>query len=194
MERIARFGREEFLGFFGLFGRRPPIRDAQELAEFIDRQSAFITQKGIYEYSRARAGHYAKVMFNEPEFVAAVEQSRWRAFPIGLAMVAEVVEGVLRPHCGGDRQQFDALCAIVLSVFDHYPIPAALGGPTWSAKRFELERRLQSISLHPPKRVIDISGAVRAGLFRSVADTRKAAPERLSDHVQLSQGDALQHS
>ena len=154
------------LGFLGLFRRRPPIRDAQELADFIDQQSAFITQKGIYEYSRARAGHYAKVLFNEPEFVAAVEQSRWRAYPIGLAMVAEVVEGVLRPpHSGDDRRQFDALCAIVLSVFDRYPIPAALGGPTWSAKRFELERRLQLISLHPRKRVIDISAPFEKAYF-----------------------------
>jgi hypothetical protein len=120
----------------------------------------------FYEYSRARAGHYAKVLFNEPEFVAAVEQSRWRAYPIGLAMVAEVVEGVLRPPRGeDDRRQFEALCAIVLSVFDRYPTPKALGGPTWSAKRFELERRLQSISLHPPKRVIDISAPFEEAYF-----------------------------
>ena len=56
-------------------------------------------QKGIYEYSRARAGHYAKVLFREPEFQAAVEESRWRAYPLGLAMVAELVEGVLRAAC-----------------------------------------------------------------------------------------------
>ena len=81
-------------------------------------------------------------------------------------MVAEVVEGVLRPpHSGDDRRQFDALCAIVLSVFDRYPIPAVLGGPTWSAKRFELERRLQLISLHPRKRVIDISAPFEKAYF-----------------------------
>ena len=54
-------------------------------------------QKGIYEYSRARAGHYAKVLFGEPEFIEAVDRARWRAYPLGLAMVAELVEGVLRP-------------------------------------------------------------------------------------------------
>ena len=60
----------------------------------------FVAQKGIYEYSRARAGHYAKVLFREPEFQAAVEQSRWRAYPLGLAIVAELVEGVLCPAAG----------------------------------------------------------------------------------------------
>jgi len=29
------------LGLFELFRRRPPIRDAQALADFIDRQAAF---------------------------------------------------------------------------------------------------------------------------------------------------------
>ena len=54
--------------FEKLFRPRPPIRDREALADFIDAQSAFIVQKGIYEYSRARAGHYAKVLFAEKEF------------------------------------------------------------------------------------------------------------------------------
>ena len=54
--------------FFGFFGRRRPIRDADALSDFIDQQAAFLVQKGIYEYSRARAGHYTKVLFAEKEF------------------------------------------------------------------------------------------------------------------------------
>ena len=71
-----------------LFRRRPPIGDLDALADFIDAQSAFITQKGIYEYSRARAGHYAKVLFAEEEFALSVERARWQAFPLGLSMGA----------------------------------------------------------------------------------------------------------
>ncbi len=76
----------------------PSHSQSQELAQFIDENAAFLVQKGIYEYSRARAGHYAKILFREPEFAEAVERSRWAAFPLGLAMVAEVVEGILRPR------------------------------------------------------------------------------------------------
>ncbi|HZD62523.1 MAG TPA: hypothetical protein VE200_06975 [Xanthobacteraceae bacterium] len=144
------------MGFFDLFRRRPSIRDASELADFIDRQAAFLMQKGIYEYARARAGHYAKVLFAEPGFQDAVEQSRWRAFPLGLAMVGELVEGVLRPY-GADRQrQLDALSRLVLSVFDRYPVPAALGAQAWSEARTELARRLQLAGMHAPKRAFDI--------------------------------------
>jgi hypothetical protein len=141
-----------------MFRRRPSIRETSELARFIDENSAFLVQKGIYEYSRARAGHYAKVLFSEPTFLAAVEESRWRAFPLGLAMVGELVDGVLRPELPSERQlQQAALRALVLSVFDRYPTPSALGEGAWRDARVELDRRLQMISLHPPKRAFEIA-------------------------------------
>jgi hypothetical protein len=139
----------------GMFRRRPPIR-AEELADFIDQHSAFLVQKGIYEYSRARAGHYAKVLFREQGFQHAVEQSRWRAYPLGLAMVAELVEGVLRPYAADRHRQLEALSDLVLSVFDRYPVPAALGPQAWSEARSELVRRLGLIGMHAPKRAFEI--------------------------------------
>src|SRR5918998_815635 len=111
----------ETMGLFNMFRRRPPIRDLPALADFIDRNAAFLVQKGIYEYSRARAGHYAKVLFSEPAFREAIEQSRWSAYPLGLAMVAEVVEGVLRGHAGGARRiDLETFCSLVLSIFARY--------------------------------------------------------------------------
>ena len=145
------------MGLLDIFRRSPPIRDAQALAGFIDRNAAFVVQKGIYEYSRARAGHYAKVLFREPEFQQAAERARWRAYPLGLALVAELVEGVLRPAAGEDyRSQAAALNALVLSIFDGYPRPAAMEEFAWSEQRAELARRLQLIGLHPAKPAMDI--------------------------------------
>jgi hypothetical protein len=145
------------MGLFDWFRKPAPIRDRAELADFIDGHAAFLMQKGLYEYSRARAGHYAKVLFREPEFHAAIETARWRAYPLGLAMVAEMVEGVLRPHVGDQRRAaHDALSALALDVFDRYPVPAALGADEWRAHRAELARRLQLMGLHAPKRAMDI--------------------------------------
>lgn len=140
-----------------LFWRKPPVTDLGALADFIDEQSAFLTQKGIYEYSRARAGHYAKVLFAEPEFLEAVERSRWGTYPLGLTMVGEVVEGVLRPHAGVDGgRQLERLRELVLSVFDRYPVPESVGRQAWGDARAELARRLELIGLHPTKRAMDI--------------------------------------
>jgi hypothetical protein len=139
-----------------LFWRRPPIADLESLADFIDERAAFLIQKGMNEYSRARAGHYAKVLFTEKEFLDALDLSRWSAFPLGLAMVGEMVEGALRPHAADPARQLDGLIDLVLSVFDRYPTPAPLTPESWDEARAELVRRLQSASLHAPKRVMDI--------------------------------------
>jgi hypothetical protein len=140
-----------------IFWRRPPVADLDALATFIDEQSAFLVQKGIYEYSRARAGHYAKVLFNERGFLDALERSRWRAYPLGLAMVGEVVEGVFRSHARDDvAQHADRVRLFVLSVFDRYPPPDSLGAEVWRAARVELDQNLRRLRLHPPKRAIDI--------------------------------------
>jgi hypothetical protein len=145
------------MGLFDIFRRASPVRDAAELAAFIDRQAAFVAQKGIYEYSRARAGHYAKVLFKEPEFQAACDVSRWRAFPLGLMMVAELVEGVLRPAAGDDQlRQREALIALVLDIFDRYPVPQAIGTADWTQLRAELEQRLKQIGFHAPKWAKDV--------------------------------------
>jgi hypothetical protein len=143
--------------FWEMFRRAPPIRTLEELADFIDAQAAFLAQKGLYEYSRARAGHYSKVLFAEIGFQHAVEQSRWRAFPLGLAMVAEIVEGILRRHAGDDRRAvLDALSDLVLSIFDRYPIPAQLAKDEWLEARRELARRLDLIGIHAVKFAKDV--------------------------------------
>ncbi len=145
------------MALFDIFRRRPPIRDQRELADFIDQNAAFLVQKGIYEYSRARAGHYAKVLFAEPEFRAAVEVSRWSAFPLGLAMVGEIVEGVLRGYDDTDRgARIAALGTLVLAVFDRYPVPHGIDAGAWQRLRADLERHLQSVSMHAPKRAMDV--------------------------------------
>jgi hypothetical protein len=145
------------MGLFDIFRRKPPVTDAASLADFIDANGAFVAQKGLFEYSRARAGHYAKVLFNEKPFIEALERARWQAFPIGLAMVTEVAESVLHPSIVHDRRAaLDALTALVLDVFDRYPVPEQLGAPAWREQRVALARRLDLIGLHPPKPAKDI--------------------------------------
>ncbi|MSP88011.1 MAG: hypothetical protein EXQ92_04240 [Alphaproteobacteria bacterium] len=148
------------MGIFGIFNifRRPaPIRDAAALADFIDQNAAFVVQKGIYEYSRARAGHYAKVLFGESGFRDACDRSRWRAYPLGLAMVGELAEGILCAARPDDRPgQIDAIRALVLSVFDRHPVHTGLGAEMWSELRSELERCLALVGLHAPKWAKDV--------------------------------------
>jgi hypothetical protein len=145
------------MGFFDIFRRPAPIRDEKALADFIDRNAAFLVQRGIYEYARARAGVYAKILFTEKAFLDAMEVARWQAYPLGLAMIAEMVDGVLHAEAGeGRRARLDELAALVLGVFDRYPAPKSLGAAEWAEARAELARQLARIGLHPPKAAKDI--------------------------------------
>lgn len=145
------------MALFGFFRRRPPIREIADLADFIDEQSAYLVQRYIYDYTNARAGPYTKSLLTRPEFMAVVERSRWSAYPLGLAMIGEMVEGVLRPHAAGEsRTILDPLASLVLDVFDRYSVPAPIGADAWRAARQELASKLDQIGLHPAKRVTDI--------------------------------------
>lgn len=147
------------MAILGFFRRQPPIRNVAELADFIDEQSAYLIQRYIYAYPHARSGPYSKSLLVRPDFVQTVEQSRWGAYPLGLAMVGEMVEGVLRPHAGEEpRAIVDPLSTLVLGIFDRYDVPAQIGSTVWQELRIELSHKLDRLSLHPPKRVIDIPG------------------------------------
>lgn len=149
-----------------LFRRQPSIQDTDGLAEFIDAHAAFVVQKGIYEYARARAGHYSKVLFGEEGFQRAVEVSRWRAYPLGLAMVGEVTTVVLQETTQLDRQAVvRGVSDLTLSVFDRWEVPAALDEPAWRELRKELAERLDRIGLHPPKRAMDIPEPIAEAYF-----------------------------
>jgi hypothetical protein len=154
------------MGLLDMFRRRPAIRDSDGLAQFIDEQAAYLIQKGIYEYSRARAGHYAKVLLTEPGFLEAVEQSRWQAYPLGLVMVAEMVEGVLRPQLGvGEDHASECLRTVALAVFDRYPRPKSLSESRWRDIRAELAQKLERLGRYAPKLVKDIPAPYAEAYF-----------------------------
>jgi hypothetical protein len=145
------------MGFLDFFRREPRVSGREALIDFLDKQAAFLAQKGLYEYSRARAGPYGNVLFSEKDFLAEIEKSRWIAYPATLAMVTEAVEGALRPAAGEQRQPLlEGMTAAALSAFDRYPAPAALDNGTWSGLRQTLGHDLALIGLHPVKRVMDV--------------------------------------
>lgn len=147
-----------FVDFVRSFFRsKPPIRDAQQLADFIDENAAFLVQKGIYDYARARSGHFAKVMLSDPGFQDALNKARWSAYPLGLMMIGELVYSTLLPQSAEDRRAvLDPLIKLVLSVFDRYPVPPSQTEEQWQQSRGEIALHLERLSTHPTKRAIDI--------------------------------------
>ena len=72
-------------------------------------------------------------------------------------MVAEVVDGMLRSHSGADRRrEFDALVAIVLSVFDRYPFPPRWERPPGASCASIWSAACSLSACIRPKRAMDI--------------------------------------
>ena len=79
--------------------------------------------------------------------------------------------------------------ALVLSIFDRYPVPAALGAGLARGAR----RACAPVAAHRPASAEarhGHRGALGGNLFRPDADPREAARKRFPDHAQLSAGDA----
>lgn len=143
------------LGIPAYFGRKPPVDTRDKLIEFLDTRAAFLIQKNIFDYARARSGPYFSQIIKEQAFKDSVEVSRWTGFPIGLAALAEIVRGALFDDA--DRKPLnDAVSSAALAAFDKYPVPVALGEDTWKKARETLIERLALIDSHPPKFAKDV--------------------------------------
>jgi hypothetical protein len=144
------------MGFLDWFRRPPPIADRNALADFLDSRAAFLSQKSIFDYARGRAGPYFTIIMKEKVFQELVEIARWKNYPYGLSIVAEMVHGVLLPEVHRRLQLVSALRETALHAFDRYPSPEALGAEVWGEERKALALRCDQVGLHPPKPVKDI--------------------------------------
>jgi hypothetical protein len=144
------------MGLFDWFRRPPAIKDRASLADFLDTRAAFLTQKSIFDYVRGRSGPYFTMIIKEESFKAGLEEARWRDYPYGLSVVAELVHGILLPLTGRPMELAATMRDLALEVFDRYPVPAALGADEWAEARKELAIRCDQIGLHPTKAAKDI--------------------------------------
>lgn len=154
------------MGLLDMFRRPPPLADVGELEDFLDERASFLVQKNVFEYSRARAGIMAEKLFREPGFKEAIDTARWRGYPIALANVTEMVEGVLRPRADGREDEL--LAAIITAsraVIHRYPVPPREPAHFWAEAEAWLEARLKPIQDEPPKAVKDIPLSTARQMF-----------------------------
>lgn len=163
----------------GLFRKPPPVADVAALADFIDERAAFVVQKCVFEYARARSGTMSQKLFKEQGFRDAVEASRWINYPIGLVDVAEAVLSTLRDDgtaVGPDA--VEGLIRTAQSVTTRYPVPAGFPDDFWETTRAQVAERLRRASLAPPRLVKDIP-----------KDTAQAFFDNLPIHPELRKND-----
>ncbi|MDP3897889.1 MAG: hypothetical protein Q8Q62_14555 [Mesorhizobium sp.] len=150
----------------GLFRKPPPVRNAEDLASFIDQHAAFMAQKCVVEFCRVRAGVYWQKLFTEAEFLEALRVSRWASFAPAVAMNAEMIEGVLRPAAGlRQRHLPEAIEAVVVNVFARYDLPAGAPDGFWDDGLRLVRERLAATQSGPPRPVRNLAEPMAKLIF-----------------------------
>jgi hypothetical protein len=153
----------------GLFGRAQPIASAMELADFMDSRAAFLAQKCVVEFCRVRAGVHWEKLFREAEFQEELRQSRWKSYPPALAMVAEMIEGVLRPAAGLNQRHLpEALEKLARDIFARYPVPERAPDSFWNDALDLVRERLAATQAGPPRPVREVPHPTARLVFKAL--------------------------
>jgi hypothetical protein len=155
---------------FGLFAkRRAPIATRDGLDDFLDANGAYLVQRCLYEYARGAAAYSWQPLMEEPIFRTAMARSRWLAYPLGLAAVAEVAEGVLRPAAGARAAALlDAMERACARVLDRQEPAAEVDSAEWQAAREDVARRVARVQLAPPRPVRNVAGSIATEVFHLI--------------------------
>ena len=147
--------RGRFSALRRLLGSRrwAPVTTGQELADFVAAQTAYVAQRSVIEYCRARTGLNWGKLALERQFLDRLEVCRWEAYAIVLAEVAELALIRLRrdraadrrPTCpGSSPQRTRRSCAILCRATGPLgPMPLRRSSGIWRARC--LPRRGRSI-------------------------------------------------
>jgi hypothetical protein len=144
------------MGLLESFRRRTTISSCATLADFLDSRAAFLVQKCIVEYVRARSGLLSSQLFKEAAFKAAMEHARWRNYPLCLQNCALMVEQALRPVAGAAAPAMrEGLILAVADVCRRYPLPAGMAPDFWTGAAKDIARRIRQAGLAGPRPVKD---------------------------------------
>jgi len=149
-----------------ILGRKKKITSWPGLEDFIDARAAFLVNRSMYEYSRARAGILAEKLFREQSFKDAIEEGRWRAFPLSLSNVLELVDGHLRASATGrEGALLEALVTAGRNVLGRYPCPSGVDPAWWDERGHAVETSLRRAALAEPKVPQEICKATFDDMF-----------------------------
>ncbi|MEW6256405.1 MAG: hypothetical protein AB1592_10635 [Pseudomonadota bacterium] len=124
------------------------------------------------DYARGRSGPHFTELMKEADFNAALTQSRWSLYPLGVAMVSEMFDSFLRAAGYG----VGGFAELAAEAFDRHTPPACIAADTWTAARAALIARAEQMPTRPGTAVKDIPFAYSRAVFDALPfhDARKS--------------------
>ena len=137
-----------------IFGSRrwAPVTTGEELADFVAAQTAYVAQRSVIEYCRARTGLNWEKLSLEQTFLDRLEVCRWEAYAIVLAEVAELALIRLRRDGVADPEAYlPGLVAAAQAALLRHPVPSHR--TDWGDAAEAIERHLARAVLAAPRPV-----------------------------------------
>jgi hypothetical protein len=132
--------------------RWPSVTAGPELADFFAAQTAYVAQRSVIEYCRARAGLNWDKLFSEQLFLERLEVCRWEAYAVVLAELAELALTRLRRDGTADPETYlPALAAAAQAALLRHPVPGHR--TSWADAADAIERHLARALLAAPRPV-----------------------------------------
>jgi hypothetical protein len=177
------------LGLFGKKERRTAVADYPGLLDFLDSRSAFLSQKCVYEYCRARSGLNWEPLMREAAFIEAYNASRWDAYAAALSDLVILMEGRLRP---ADTRQHarlvDRLLVAAAEVLARHRTEAERQ-QGWGEEIGQLRDRLNQAQLGPPRPAAEIAKVGGRRIYETLplhADMTKHDRELVTNAVRFN--------
>jgi hypothetical protein len=131
---------------------QPPVATLDELADFLAAQTAYVAQRTVLEYCRARTGLNWDKLFREQAFIDSLEVCRWEAYAEVLAEVAELALILLRRQSPADPQAYlPGVVATASAALLRHPVPGHR--TSWDAVSAVVEQHLAQSLLAAPRAV-----------------------------------------
>jgi hypothetical protein len=128
------------------------IATGDDLRDIMESRAAYLVQKSISEYTQARANMMFSTLLGEKVFQAAYDQARWRAFPAGMSMVAEVLMGRLIDAGHRDKAALATMLgAAMAQIVARYPVPQGAENTYWADATDAAVANLARAALGEPK-------------------------------------------
>jgi hypothetical protein len=129
-----------------------PVTTGEELADFLAAQTAYVAQRSVIEYCRARTGLNWEKLSLEQAFLERLEVCRWEAYAIVLAEVAELaLIRLRRDGAAAPDVYLRGLVAAARSALLRHPVPSHR--TSWTDATEAIERHLARAVLAAPRPV-----------------------------------------
>lgn len=167
--------------------RSQPIRTAEGFRAFLEAEAAHVSQSAVYDYLRARAGRFAPQLFREEPFLAALERTRWEAFPAVLADLSVIALGELRREGGDPAILAHRLTELYRATLARYPAPPHRADG-WHGCDTALADRLVASAVTPARAPDAVAGHSGAIIFEALPlhpDIRRLDEEMVVNNVRF---------